>query len=75
METHFVRLQLWIMDVVCLLATSYMNVTDITKYKASDGTTIKFTSAKTGDENIIDMVIKTIVGFFNQLCNYILILP
>ena len=40
-------------------------------YQNTDGTTIKLTSAKTGDENIIDIIIKMIIGLFNQSCNYV----
>ena len=40
-------------------------------YQNTDGTTIKLPSAKTGDENIIDVIIKMIIALFNQFCNYV----
>ena len=45
------------------------NKASTVSYQNTDGTTIKLTSAKTGDENIIDIIIKMIIGLFNQFYN------
>ena len=45
------------------------NKASTVSYQNTDGTTIKLTSAKTGDESIIDIIIKMIIGLFNQFYN------
>ena len=45
------------------------NKASTVSYQNTDGTTIKLTSAKTGDENIIGIIIKMIIGLFNQFYN------
>ena len=45
------------------------NKASTVSYQNTDGTTIKLTSAKTGDENTIDIIIKMIIGLFNQFYN------